>query len=318
MIITNQVNMDLMKKVRSATINAVQDDRYSRNLAISLFANDIPWIAPENTCFLIRYSKSDGKGGEYDTLPDGSTAWSLQDNVLTIALAPQVLTVPGPVNLSVRMILEEKQLSTFRFLINVSPAVGMEIAGSEDYHYVTTFLPVPPSAKAGQYLQISTVDEQGRVTGIEAVDSAEIPGTEIDPAEIQEIIDDYLASNPPAAGEQGPKGEQGAPGADGISVSHLWDGTVLIVTSASGTSSADLKGEKGDTGAQGIQGETGPQGPQGEKGDTGAAGPQGPAYVLTEADKQSIAAAVASAQTTEIWTFILEDGSTVEKVVVLG
>lgn len=37
-------------------------------------------------------------------------------------------------------------------------------------------------------------------------------------------------------------------GADGVSATHEWDGTVLKVTSASGTSSADLKGEKGDSG----------------------------------------------------------------------
>lgn len=296
MIITNHVSMDLMKNNRSATINAVQDDRYSRNLEISLFANEAPWTAPENTSFLIRYSKSDGKGGEYDTLPDGSNAWTMEDNILTIALAPQVLTVPGPVSLAVRMILDEKQLSTFTFLINVSPAVGMEIADSEDYHYVTTFLPVPPAAKAGQYLQISAVDEAGRVTGIEAVDSMEIPETEIDPAEIQGIVEDYLANNPPAAGEQGPKGEQGDPGADGkdgISVSHQWQGTVLTITSASGTSSADLKGEKGDT------------------------GDIGPAYMLTDSDKFTIATAVKDSLSSESWAFILEDGSSVTKEVLL-
>lgn len=38
-------------------------------------------------------------------------------------------------------------------------------------------------------------------------------------------------------------------GKDGTSVSHTWSGTTLRVTSASGTSSADLKGEKGDTGS---------------------------------------------------------------------
>ena len=72
-------------------------------------------------------------------------------------------------------------------------------------------------------------------------------------------------------GAAGAKGDTGAAGADGVSVTHAWNGTALVVTSASGTSSAELKGEKGDTGAQGIQGEkgeTGAQGPQGEKGET--------------------------------------------------
>ena len=64
-------------------------------------------------------------------------------------------------------------------------------------------------------------------------------------------------------------------GKDGISATHEWNGTVLTVTSASGTSSADLKGEKGDRGEQG---------PQGVKGDT---------YNLTDNDKTEIAEQVA-------------------------
>lgn len=52
-----------------------------------------------------------------------------------------------------------------------------------------------------------------------------------------------------ATGPSGPAGADGAPGKDGTSATHSWNGTVLTITSASGTSSADLKGEKGDTGA---------------------------------------------------------------------
>lgn len=43
-------------------------------------------------------------------------------------------------------------------------------------------------------------------------------------------------------------------------LTHSWNGTVLTITSASGTTSVDLKGEKGDDGARG------PQGPAGENG----------------------------------------------------
>ena len=39
---------------------------------------------------------------------------------------------------------------------------------------------------------------------------------------------------------------------DGVSVTHKWNGTELEVTSASGTTSADLKGEKGDRGDSGV------------------------------------------------------------------
>ena len=62
-------------------------------------------------------------------------------------------------------------------------------------------------------------------------------------------------------------------GIDGISAEHSWDGTVLTITSASGTSSADLKGEKGDAFTyddfteEQIEGLRGPQGIQGETGE---------------------------------------------------
>lgn len=46
-------------------------------------------------------------------------------------------------------------------------------------------------------------------------------------------------------GEKGDTGADGKQGADGESVYHRWSGTTLIVESASGSSSADLKGEDG-------------------------------------------------------------------------
>ena len=59
-------------------------------------------------------------------------------------------------------------------------------------------------------------------------------------------------------GERGPKGEQGlqgpagVAGKDGVSVTHQWSGSVLKITSASGTSQADLRGPKGDKGDPGA------------------------------------------------------------------
>lgn len=49
-------------------------------------------------------------------------------------------------------------------------------------------------------------------------------------------------------------------GIDVVSAHHSWSGTTLTITSASGTSSADLKGEKGDTGSTGATGATGQRG----------------------------------------------------------
>lgn len=86
----------------------------------------------------------------------------------------------------------------------------------------------------------------------------------------QSVRDDADAGlfdgKPGENGRDGVDGKDGAPGKDGISATHSLDGTVLTITSASGTSSADLKGDKGDTGEQG------PQGPKGETGTAGADG----------------------------------------------
>ena len=79
-------------------------------------------------------------------------------------------------------------------------------------------------------------------------------------------------------GPQGEKGEPGEKGEDGISATHSWNGSVLTINSASGTSSADLKGPKGDQGQRGEKGERGEQGiqgPQGVKGDRGEPGQKG-------------------------------------------
>lgn len=45
-----------------------------------------------------------------------------------------------------------------------------------------------------------------------------------------------------------------------MGISHKWNGTVLTIYSDSGTSSADLKGEKGDDGVRGAQGRAGKDG----------------------------------------------------------
>ena len=152
-------------------------------------------------------------------------------------------------------------------------------------------------------------------------------------------------------GEKGDTGADGAKGADGTSVTvksvseSAADGGSNIVTFSDGktvTIKNGSKGSKGDQGAQGVRGENGTsvtiariststvdggtsevvfstgdilevqngskgsKGDKGDKGDTGAAGTNG-----------ATAAEVIAALNTETWTFTLEDGTTVTKVVPL-
>ena len=92
---------------------------------------------------------------------------------------------------------------------------------------------------------------------------------------------EWLASLKGAPGKDGAPGRDGANGApgrdgtdgrDGVSATHEWNGTTLTITSASGTSSANLKGEPG---RDGIDGAPGKDGAPGEPGAQGAPGKDG-------------------------------------------
>lgn len=171
MIVTNKITMDLIRLGHVPVLEAVQNDRYTRNLELTLRCGGVAWQIPETASAVVRYCKADGKGGEYDTLPDGSQAWRAEGNVLTVALAPQVLTAAGPVQLTVALIDDEKQITTFRVLIHVHRAVNENIGKSEDYYYVIRFLPGPETAEKGQLFRVTAVDSLGRVTAVEAVDA---------------------------------------------------------------------------------------------------------------------------------------------------
>jgi len=196
MMITNKLKLDLQKPGTTPTIHAVQNDSYCRNLEIALFSDHRPFVFPENGTVVIRYKKSDGKGGEYDTLPDGTVAWWAKQNLLTVALAPQVLTTPGSVFLSVTLIASGQQLSVFPIRLAVDPIAAGKPAESENYFYITGLIPAPISGKTGQYLRIATVNDQGRITAVEAVDSV-APQKGLDywtEADQEAIVQDVLAA----------------------------------------------------------------------------------------------------------------------------
>lgn len=176
MIITSKLKMDLQKPGVTPILHAVQSDCYSRNVEIAMYSGGLPFTVPEQAAAVIRYRKSDGKGGEYDTLPDGTPAWKGRGNILTIALAPQVLTAPGSVALSVSLMEGESLLTVFPIHIAVQPVAAAQFAESENYFNITGLLPAPAGAKTGQYLQVAAVNGEGRVTAVAAVDLPAGPG----------------------------------------------------------------------------------------------------------------------------------------------
>lgn len=119
MIITHNIKMDLARNSIQASVDAVQGDKNGRQLKITLLANNTAWNIPGGAVAVIRYRRTDGTGGEYGSLSDGSAAYSISGNVLTVTLAPQVCAEPGKVTLTVALMLGDVELNTFAVDLNV-------------------------------------------------------------------------------------------------------------------------------------------------------------------------------------------------------
>ena len=364
MIIKHKLKIDLVSQEVIPRLNAMHNDANSRVLEISLLESGTPWEIPTDVSAAVSYAKPDGTSGLYDTLPDGSTAYTISGNTVTIVLAPQVLTAPGLVRASIILIKNAVQLTTFPLSILVESIPGAGSEKSEDYYHYTTFDAL--NRAIGNLADLETENKGSLVAAINEITHGSGKGTVktvngLSPDEngnIEVVIDVDEAVNTAlqqakasgqfdgndgysiflahvTAGDAteitvnandtitngysvklrdllltndgkvfsiqsfetsfGPGGKKDfyyiaelfsdIKGHDGASVGHSWYGTVLTITSASGTSSADLKGEKGDTGEQGIQGEKGDPGDKGETGEAGKTPVKGVDY-FTETDKE--------------------------------
>ena len=178
MPITSTIKMDLLQPGVTPMVDMVQDDKYSREIVFELYSGGIAWCPPDGATILARFSKPDGTGGEYDTLPDGSAAWAISENAISVRLAPQVTTAPGCVQLAVSVIYGLMEVTTFtvRLIVHHKPGYSAE---SEDYVNISVFLPQVSEAAVGQFLEVEEVDSGGRITKLKAVDAPSIPAFDL-------------------------------------------------------------------------------------------------------------------------------------------
>lgn len=136
---TSNVKIDLASRGVPPVVHAMQDDKYSRIIEISLYEHGLKWTPPSDATAIIRYSKPDGTVGNYDFLPNGNIAYRILENKLMITLSPQVCTVPGIVELAVSIIEGESEINTFAIDIDVEKNPGFSSA-SEDYNFIKGYL----------------------------------------------------------------------------------------------------------------------------------------------------------------------------------
>ena len=138
MLITSKITIDMYRRGAMPHVDAVQGDSNTRAVEISLKSNGVPWSVPsEVTTAAIAFSKPDGTRGLYGSLPNHTSATVISRSKVTAKLAPQVLTCPGDVNVSVIFYdAAGDTLATFPFVVSVAenPSAGETI--SNDFYYI--------------------------------------------------------------------------------------------------------------------------------------------------------------------------------------
>lgn len=182
MVVKHKIKMDLSKPALMPKVDVVQRDQFTRQLELSLYSGGEAWTIPEDISVIIYFVRSDGTGGDYDTLSNGNQAWAASGNVLTVDIAPPVMSQSGPVVMALDLIQGENRVSTFNILLDVLQTLSQSYTPSDEEVSVRAFIPMPQSAEVGQFFQVSKVDEHGRILRVQAVD---MPGSE---ASIEEAL----------------------------------------------------------------------------------------------------------------------------------
>lgn len=128
MLITKEIAMNLNYRESTPVLDVIQGDS-ARAVVIRLMAGEEAWNIPEDVSIVMQYQCQDGTGGMYDALPDGSAAYSVLGNSLTVMLASQLCAVPGKTGLQVTMLRGDEQISTFYMEIRVAPQINAQTEG---------------------------------------------------------------------------------------------------------------------------------------------------------------------------------------------
>lgn len=126
MKVTNKYSIYLDRRQSDIFIDVMQGDTYTRELEFSLYSGGTAWTIPPATSVAVAYSGPSGKG-IYDTLPDGAMASSVDQNIVTVILVPQIMSKAGRTKVSILFADENgRQLSTFSVTVRVAgnPADG--------------------------------------------------------------------------------------------------------------------------------------------------------------------------------------------------
>ena len=120
MLVTHKINIYLDTAYREPPpIDVMQGDANTRNLEFSLYAGGKEWVVPDGVSVAVAYRGESGHGA-YDTLPDGTAAYTVAGNVVAVTLIPQVTARAGKTIVTIVFTDNAgRQLATFGVLVSV-------------------------------------------------------------------------------------------------------------------------------------------------------------------------------------------------------
>lgn len=150
---------------RPGAVDVSQGDRRSRAVSCRLMENGTPWMIPEGATARVAYTLPDGTDGLYDALPDGSPAGEIVGNIVTVALADNLMAQTGVAQVSILIIGPEGgQLATWPIRVMVTDNNAARLTVPEN---------IPPYG-AGFAGKIFFGGADGTVTPLEVGGGAEI------------------------------------------------------------------------------------------------------------------------------------------------
>lgn len=142
------ISMDFAVHGVAPRVFGKQDDSLSRLVRISLSSNGVAWTIPSDAIFMLRYRTPSGGVGLYDTLPNGSSAFSVAGNQITVVLVDQIFAAAGVAECDLRIISDGAGASTWTFLVDVDRGPTGDNIVSSDYINVLTALASQVAADA--------------------------------------------------------------------------------------------------------------------------------------------------------------------------
>lgn len=138
MNIVHKLALDLQMPV-GGKIYVKQGDTMTRSVILSLYDGGTAFNTANAGIFQIVFLKPDKTGGVYDTMPDNTTACTVEGNEVTAKLHPQMFTSPGCVQCELRMINEDgsKILSSFSWIIYVEASAESCIKSESYYRFAS-------------------------------------------------------------------------------------------------------------------------------------------------------------------------------------